>query len=125
MSYRSNRFNGSMRSLDKLINKFGESNKIRVLSDKGVGASRMYKALDTTPESIEREEAKYQNEQRRRLHAAEVRLYRAKLGFLIPTLRLIVQNCENRKESIWILMKEIKKHGKRRKGSIFHTVKNC
>ena len=124
MSYRSNRFNGSMRSLDKLINKFGESNKIRALSDNGAGASRMYKALDTTPESIEREEAKYQNERRKRLHAAEVRLYRAKLGYLVPTLRLIVQNGENRKESIWILMNAIKKRGKQLSEHIFHTVKN-
>ncbi len=113
-----------MRSLDKLINKFGESTKIRALSDKGAGASRMYKALDTTPESIEREEAKYQNERRKRLHAAEVRLYRAKLGYLVPTLRLIVQNGENRKESIWILMNAIKKRGKQLSEHIFHTVKN-
>ena len=112
---RNDRLNKHMKSLDEFIDKFDDPSEIQSLSDNYEGANRMYKALDTTPESIEREEAEYQNERRRKLEAAIKRLKRAKLGFLVPTLRLIVQNGENRKESIWILMNAIKKRGTSRK----------
>ena len=41
-----------------------------------------------------------------KLHKAEMRLYRAGLGYLVKVLRLIAKNGNNRKESIWELAKE-------------------
>ena len=41
-----------------------------------------------------------------KLHRAELRLYRAGLGYLVKVLRLIVKNGNNRKESTWELAGE-------------------
>ena len=41
-----------------------------------------------------------------KLHKAEMRLYRAGLGYLVKVLRLIVKNGNNRKESIWELTEQ-------------------
>lgn len=100
MSTRNDRFFRDMVSLEELMDQFDDISKIRSFSDNYQAAERMYKALDTTPESIEREEEEYQNAYHRKIQAAKARLYRAGLKHLVPTLTLIIKNRYNREESL-------------------------
>ena len=75
MSKRSEQFNRSMRSLDEFAESFGDVSKIAVLADRREAACRpSFRSRDA------------------RLHAAEMRLYRAGRGYLVPVLRLIAKN---------------------------------
>ena len=115
MSTRNDRFNASMRSLDELTAMFEDPSKAEVFSDKGQGVEHMIDEIDdalgrrascpsvpppatggtpVTPNAT------------LKLHKAEMRLYRAGLGYLVKVLRLIAKNGNNRKESIWELAKK-------------------
>ena len=74
MSKRSDQFNRSMRSLDEFVESFGDASKIAALADRSESTRR--------PSCRSRDA---------RLHAAEMRLYRAGRGYLVPVLRLIVR----------------------------------
>ena len=100
MSFRSDRFNGSMRSLDAFVGSFDDPSKIAALSDRGAGVERMLDEIDH-PEGPD--DGTTAGKRKRRLHAAEMRLHRAGLGHLVPVLRLIARNGSDRKESIWEL----------------------
>ena len=65
----------------------------------------MLEQIEPTPETDEPDDETLAAQKARKLHAAEMRLYRAGLDFLVPTLRLIALNGNNRKESIWSMTK--------------------
>ena len=96
MSTRNDRFNASMRSLDEFTGSFDDPTKIAAFSDMGQGVERMLDEIDPVPIAPVAPE----------LHKAEMRLYRAGLGYLVKVLRLIVKKRNNRKESIWELAKK-------------------
>jgi len=124
MSWRSDRFNARMRSLDAMA-EGRDAAKWPLLSDRGEGERRMVEAIDG-PDPAERaaEEARL-SARGRKLDAACRRLQRAKLGHLVPTLRLIVKNGNNRKESIWtIATSRPPRPGKPPKGHISDIAKN-
>ena len=83
MSTRNERFNRSMRSLDELTASFEDPSKAEVFSDKGQGVERTAESVD-----VDLGEAA---SRKRKLHLAEMRLYRAGRGCLVPVLRLIVR----------------------------------
>ncbi len=83
MSTRNDRFNASMRSLDELTASFEDPSKADVFSDKGLGVERMAESVD-----VHQGEA---HVRKRKLHLAEMRLHRARRGYLVPVLRLIVR----------------------------------
>ena len=78
MSKRSEQFNRSMRSLDAFVASFGDASKIAVLADRD-GRER------------DGQDARRPSGRVAKLHAAEMRLYRAGRGHLVPVLRLIVR----------------------------------
>ena len=99
MSWRSNRFSNGLHSLDWMVEECGTS-KMLNLSDRGAGAARVVREADTTPGSIAREEAAFDSAYDRRLNVARMRLVRANLAYLLPVLRLIVENGSRRRRSI-------------------------
>ena len=105
MSSRNDRLFASMASLDEFVASFEDPTKIATLSDGGAGVERMLDAIDGPNEEEDGDDEPLVARQRK-LHAAEMRLYRAGLGHLVPALRLIVRNGNNRKESIWQLMQK-------------------
>ena len=116
MSKRSERFNRSMRSLDEFVASFGDASKIAALSDLGSSVQRMTgdvnanvgeaasrRLKEDRARSLQSGETPLpQGEHVRdaRLHAAEMRLYRAGRGYLVPVLRLIVRNGSERHLSL-------------------------
>ena len=82
------------------LRKMRGTSKATFLSDGGAGVERMVNAIDQYEPSDAL--AKFHA---RKLHAAEMRLYRAGLGYLVPILRLIAKNRDNRKASIARLQK--------------------
>ena len=115
MSTRNDRFNASMRSLDELTASFEDPSKAEVFSDRGLGVERMMDKIDKTGGTgilpVQDVEGRFSDvngrdarstdarstKVRRRfsatkLHAAEMRLYRAGRGHLVTVLRLIVEN---------------------------------
>ena len=114
MSTRNDRFNASMRSLDELTASFEDPSKAEVFSDRGLGVERMLDEIDNPGGTgflpVQEAEGKFLDANGRdarsteaNLHRAEMRLYRAGVGYLVKVLRLIVKNGTNRKESIWEL----------------------
>ena len=127
MSYRNERFNRSMMSLEAMVAGFKDASKAAVFSDRGLGVGRMVDEIDANGSggangqhqgnghlarspmpggslaSVERARRPFPwiwGSRRERLLAAERKLRRAGLGHLVPTLRLIVRNGNNRQESI-------------------------
>ena len=110
MSYRSERFNRSMISLEAMLSGYSDPSKAKVLGDGGESLERLMDALDYSPESErakeERLSAKRLERQKvrlQRLAAAIARLVAADKAYLMPTLLLIVRNGANRAESIRLL----------------------
>ena len=97
---RSERFSDAMHSLDLKTAGMRDSSKATFLSDHGEGVERMVNAID----HIDPSEA-LTNLYTQKLHTAEMRLYRAWLGHLVPTLRLIAKYRGNRQEAIWCIQK--------------------
>ena len=107
MSSRNDRLFASMASLDEFVASFEDPTKIATLSDGGSGVERMLDAIDGPAEEEDGESAgKTLGEREMKLHTAKKRLYRAGLGHLVPVLVLIAKNGNNRKESIWQLMRK-------------------
>ena len=104
MSSRNDRLFASMASLDEVVASFEDPTKIATLCDGGSGVERMLDAIDG-PAEEECSESDL-GAKDRKLNAARMRLERAGLGHLVPVLRLIVRNGNNRKESIWQLMQK-------------------
>jgi len=103
MSYRNDRLNRSMRSLDAMTNGFQDISKVRMLSDHGIGAERMYTLLDITPESVEAEEKRVAEAIRDADTMFDIGcalLILGGLGYLVPTLRLIRKNVTDWEASV-------------------------
>ena len=97
---RSERFSDRMLSMDQFASKFDDPSEIAAFSDNGTQVERLIDAIDRTEPPLAPP-----NLYTQKLHTAEMRLYRAGLGHLVPTLRLIVKNRGNRQESIGCLQK--------------------
>ena len=103
MNYRNARLANGFLSLDKLAGEI-DLVKSRVVSDGGKGVERMVGDVDRKPGDAEREEREAARERQRKFHAAETRLRRLGLGYLVSTLAIICKNGKNRDESIQALM---------------------
>ena len=93
--------------------------KSRTVSDRGAGVERMIGDVDRRPGDVEREDREWRENLRRKFHAAETKLRRLRLSYLVPTLALICKNGKNREES----QVGGTSAGKRRKRDISHIAK--
>ena len=91
MTYRAERFNNSMRSLEAMISGMADASKSGKLSDRGENAARMYAAFEPEPDSPDRDQE---------LVGAVLRLIVAGMGYLVPTLLLIAENGNDREKSM-------------------------
>ena len=99
MSYRNARLANGFLSLDQLAGEI-DLVKSRTVSDRGAGVERMVGDIDRRPGDVEREDREWRENLRRKFHAAETKLRRLRLGYLVPTRTLICKNGKNREESI-------------------------
>ena len=105
MNYRNARMANGFLSLDQLAGKV-DLVKSRTVSDRGAGVERIVRMIDCSDCSIDgkprwqAEEQEAETERQRRIDAARQKLRRAGLGYLVPTLMLIIKNGKNRDESI-------------------------
>ena len=91
MTYRAERFNNSMRSLEAMVSGMADASKSAKLSDRGKSAARMYAAFEPEPDAPDRDQE---------LAGAVLRLIVAGKDYLVPTLRLIAENGSDRERSI-------------------------
>ena len=91
MTYRAERFNNSMRSLEAIVSGMADASKSAKLSDRGESAARMYAAFEPEPDPPDRDQE---------LAGAILRLIVAGLDYLVPTLLLIAENGSDRERSI-------------------------
>ena len=91
MTYRAERFNNSMRSLEVMVSGMADVSKSAKLSDRGKSAARMYAAFEPEPDTPDRDQE---------LAGAVLRLIVEGLGHLVPTLLLIAENGGDRERSM-------------------------
>ena len=105
MTYRADRFNKSMRSLEAMVSGMADASKSAKLSDRGKSAARMYAAFEPEPDAPNRDQE---------LAGAVLRLIVEEMSHLVPTLLLIAENGSDRTRSI-ALMACSRKSGRGRK----------
>ena len=105
MTYRAERFNNSMRSLEAMVSGMTDPSKSAKLSDRGESAARMYAAFEPEPDTPDRDQE---------LAGAVLRLIVEGMDYLVPTLLLIAENGNDRTRSI-ALMACSRKSGRGRK----------
>ena len=120
MSYRNERLNRSMMSLEVIVAGITDVSKAMVFSDHGQGVDRMIAALDYDPRSEPRAEVNAARKRKDLLFDAEMQLVEAKKRHLIPVLLLIVENGSNRQESILSLAATSKNRNAARKRYFEH-----
>jgi len=98
MSFRNDRFNQKMLSIDTSTI---DMDKNRNFSDEGLGVNRVLDAIDYGDKAETEGEKRIGAEFRHKLRKAKSRLKKAGKGHLIRVLLLIVKNIENRQESIF------------------------
>ena len=91
MTYRAERFNRSMRSLEAMVSGMADAPKSAKLSDRGENAARMYAAFEPEPDAPDRNQE---------LAGAVLRLIVEGLDYLVPTLLLIAENGSAREKSM-------------------------
>ena len=91
MTYRAERFNRSMRSLEAMVSGMADASKSAKLSDCGKSAARMHAAFEPEPDVPDRDQE---------LAGAVLRLIAEGLNYLVPTLLLIAENGNDRERSI-------------------------
>ena len=91
MTYRAERFNKSMRSLEAMLSGMADASKSAKLSDRGESATRMYAAFEPEPDAPDRDQE---------LAGAVLRLIVEGLDYLVPTLLLIAENGSEREKSM-------------------------
>ena len=91
MSYRNDRFNMSMRSLEATVSGMVDASKSAKLSDRGKSAARMYAAFEPEPDAPDRNQE---------LAGAVLRLVVEGMGYIVPTLLLIAENGSEREKSM-------------------------
>ncbi len=105
MNYRNARLASGFLSLDKLAGEV-DLEKARIVSDGGAGVERIVRLVDCSDCSIDgkprwlAEERETARERQRKFHAAETKLRRLGLGYLVSTLALICKNGKDRETSI-------------------------
>ena len=126
MSYRSERFNRSMKSLEAMLSGYSDPSKAKILCDGGEALERLMDALDYSPERERAEEDRLaaerlarQKDRLERLTVAITRLVAADKAYLVPTLLLIVRNGANRNESIRFLSERSYYRHRRELGAFF------
>ena len=96
MTYRAERFNNSMRSLEAMVSGRTDASKSAKLSDRGESAARMYAAFEPEPDAPDRNQE---------LAGAVLRLIVEGMSHLVPTLLLIAENRDNREKSMLTISK--------------------
>ena len=96
MTYRAERFNRAMRSLEAMVSGMADASKSAKLSDRGKSAARMYAAFEPEPDAPDRNQE---------LAGAVLRLIVEGMGYLAPTLLLIAENGSERERSIQLMPK--------------------
>ena len=91
MTYRAERFNRSMRSLEAMLSGMADASKTAKLSDCGKSATRMYAAFEPEPDAPDRNQE---------LAGAVLRLIVEGLDYLVPTLLLIAENGSDRERTM-------------------------
>ena len=91
MTYRAERFNRSMRSLEAMISGMADASKSAKLSDRDESTARMYAAFEPEPDAPDRDQE---------LAGAVLRLIVEGLNYLVPTLLLIAENGSDRERSM-------------------------
>ena len=91
MTYRAERFNRSMRSLEAMVSGMADASKSAKLSDRGESTARMYAAFEPEPDTPDRDQE---------LAGAILRLIVAGKDYLVPTLLLIAENGSERERSL-------------------------
>ena len=91
MTYRAERFNRSMRSLEAMVSGMADASKSAKLSDRGESATRMYAAFESEPDAPDRDQE---------LAGAVLRLIVGEMDHLVPTLLLISENGSDRERSM-------------------------
>ena len=91
MTYRAERFNRSMRSLEAMVSGMPDASKSAKISDRGKSAARMYAAFEPEPDVPDWDQE---------LAGAVLRLIIAGKEYLVPTLLLIAENGSERERSM-------------------------
>ena len=91
MTYRAERFNRSMRSLEAMVSGMADASKSAKLSDRGESAARLYAAFEPEPDAPDRDQE---------LAGAILRLIVEEMDHLVPTLLLIAENGSDRERSM-------------------------
>ena len=91
MTYRAERFNRSMRSLEAMVSGMADASKSAKLSDRGKSAARMHAAFEPEPDAPDRDQE---------LAGAVLRLIVEEMSHLVPTLLLIAENGSERERSM-------------------------
>lgn len=91
MTFRNERFNASLISLDEFVDKFDDPTEIVSFTDRGEGVGRMLKQIEPMPDTSP--------DPNQELAGAILRLIVAGKDYLVPTLLLIAENRDNRKKS--------------------------
>jgi len=108
VSYRSERFNRRMMSLEVMVAGFADVSKVKIFSDGGAGARAIregqeIRSRSTMEDALFSDAARcrvYEETREEKLFEAEMRLADAGKSHLIPVLLLIVENGSNREESL-------------------------
>ena len=91
MTFRNERFNASLISLDKFMGGFEAPSKITSFTDRGEGVGRMLEQIEPTTDTSPDPDQE--------LAGAILRLIVAGKDHLVPTLLLIAENRDNREKS--------------------------
>ena len=92
MTFRNERFNASLASLDEFIDGFDDPAKIASFADRGEGVGRMLEQIEPTPGTSPDPDQE--------LAGAVLRLVVAGKDHLVPTLLLIAENRDDREKSL-------------------------
>ena len=91
MTYRNERFNASLISIDEFMDRFDDPTEIASFTDRGEGVGRMLEQIEPTPDASPDPDQE--------LAGAILRLIVAGKDYLMPTLLLIAENRDNREKS--------------------------
>ena len=92
MTFRNERFNASLFSLDEFMDGFEDPAKITTFADRGEGVGQMLEQVEPTPDTSPDPDQE--------LAGAVLRLVVAGKDHLVPTLLLIAENRDDREKSL-------------------------
>ena len=92
MTFRNERFNASLFSLDEFMDGFEDPAKITTFADRGEGVGQMLEQIEPTPDTSPDPDQE--------LAGAVLRLVVAGKDHLVPTLLLIAENRDDREKSL-------------------------